>query len=37
MQIAVVARLSGIVAAAAGDPEALDRVWVQLTEAPEGG
>jgi phenylpyruvate tautomerase PptA (4-oxalocrotonate tautomerase family) len=36
-QIAVVARLTEIVAAAAGDPTLADRTWVLLTEAPEGG
>ena len=36
-QIAVVAKLTGLVAAAAGDPSLTDRTWVLLTEAPEGG
>ena len=36
-QIAVVSRLTGIVADAAGDPSLADRTWVQLTEAPDGG
>jgi phenylpyruvate tautomerase PptA (4-oxalocrotonate tautomerase family) len=36
-QLAVVSRLTGIVAAAAGDPTLADRTWVLLTEAPEGG
>ena len=36
-QIAVVRRLTDIVAAAAGDPTLADRTWVLLTEAPEGG
>src|SRR4051812_46228755 len=36
-QLAVVARLTGIVAAAAGDPPLAERTWVLLTEAPEGG
>jgi phenylpyruvate tautomerase PptA (4-oxalocrotonate tautomerase family) len=36
-QIAVVAQLSQLVAAAAGDPALADRTWVLLTEAPEGG
>jgi phenylpyruvate tautomerase PptA (4-oxalocrotonate tautomerase family) len=36
-QLAVVRRLTDIVAAAAGDPELVDRTWVLLTEAPEGG
>jgi phenylpyruvate tautomerase PptA (4-oxalocrotonate tautomerase family) len=36
-QLAVVAQLTEIVAAAAGDPSLPDRTWVLLTEAPEGG
>ena len=36
-QLAVVSRLTEIVAAAAGDPSLADRTWVLLTEAPEGG
>ena len=36
-QLAVVSRLTEIVAAAAGDPALADRTWVLLTEAPEGG
>ena len=36
-QLAVVSQLTGIVAAAAGDPALADRTWVLLTEAPEGG
>ena len=36
-QIAVVERLTGIVAGAAGDPPLSARTWVLLTEAPEGG
>ena len=36
-QQAVVARLTSIVATAAGDPGLADRTWVLLTEAPEGG
>jgi len=36
-QIAVVRRLTDIVAEAAGDPGLADRIWVLLTEAPEGG
>ena len=36
-QLAVVRRLTDIVAAAAGDPALADRTWVLLTEAPEGG
>ena len=36
-QLAVVSRLTEIVAAAAGDPTLAQRTWVLLTEAPEGG
>ncbi|MGX6600783.1 hypothetical protein ACWKSP_01400 [Micromonosporaceae bacterium Da 78-11] len=36
-QLAVVERLTGIVAAAAGDPTLTERTWVLLTEASEGG
>jgi phenylpyruvate tautomerase PptA (4-oxalocrotonate tautomerase family) len=36
-QLAVVSRLTTIVAEAAGDPSLTDRTWVLLTEAPEGG
>ena len=36
-QLAVVERLTGLVAAAAGDPGIADRTWVLLTEAAEGG
>jgi phenylpyruvate tautomerase PptA (4-oxalocrotonate tautomerase family) len=37
-QLQVVARLTEIVVAAAGgDPALTDKVWVLLTEAPEGG
>ena len=36
-QLAVVEQLTEIVAAAAGDPTLVDRTWVLLTEAPEGG
>ena len=36
-QVAVVARLTEIVSAAAGDPSLTERTWVLLTEAPEGG
>jgi phenylpyruvate tautomerase PptA (4-oxalocrotonate tautomerase family) len=36
-QLAVVRQLSGIIAKAAGDPTLVDRTWVLLTEAPEGG
>src|ERR1700722_18837505 len=36
-QLAVVSRLTEIIAAAAGGPTLADRTWVLLTEAPEGG
>jgi phenylpyruvate tautomerase PptA (4-oxalocrotonate tautomerase family) len=36
-QLAVVERLTAIVAAAAGDPGLTARTWVLLTEAPDGG
>jgi phenylpyruvate tautomerase PptA (4-oxalocrotonate tautomerase family) len=36
-QIALVARLTDLVAAAAEDPSLAERTWVLLTEAPEGG
>ncbi len=36
-QLAVVRQLTDIVAAAADDPTIVDRTWVLLTEAPEGG
>jgi phenylpyruvate tautomerase PptA (4-oxalocrotonate tautomerase family) len=36
-QLAVVSRLTSIVADAAGDPSVVDRTWVLLTEAPDGG
>lgn len=36
-QLAVVAKLTELIAAAAGDPTLADRTWVLLTEAPEGG
>ena len=36
-QLEVVARLTSIVADAAGDPSLADRTWVLLTEAAEGG
>ena len=36
-QLAVVERLSGIIAQAAADPSLIDRTWVLLTEAPDGG
>jgi hypothetical protein len=36
-QLAVVDRLSAIVAQAAADPSLVDRTWLLLTEAPDGG
>ena len=36
-QLAVVARLTELIAAAAGDPGLAERTWVLLTEAPDGG
>jgi phenylpyruvate tautomerase PptA (4-oxalocrotonate tautomerase family) len=36
-QIALVAKLTELVAAAADDPSLAERTWVLLTEAPEGG
>jgi len=36
-QLALVAQLTSIVSAAAGDPSLTDRTWVLLTEAPDGG
>jgi phenylpyruvate tautomerase PptA (4-oxalocrotonate tautomerase family) len=36
-QLAVVERLTGLVADAAGDPALRERTWVLLTEAPDGG
>jgi len=36
-QLAVVAELTRIVTAAAGDPTVKERIWVLLTEAPDGG
>ncbi|BCY11810.1 hypothetical protein [Actinoplanes sp. L3-i22] len=36
-QVAVVERLTAVVAAAAGDPSLAQRTWVLLTEAAEGG
>jgi phenylpyruvate tautomerase PptA (4-oxalocrotonate tautomerase family) len=36
-QLAVVSRLTALVADAAGDPSLADRTWVLLTEAPDGG
>lgn len=36
-QVAVVAQLTAAVAEAAGDPTLVERTWVMLTEAAEGG
>jgi len=36
-QLAVVRQFTDIIAAAAGDPTLVDRTWVLLTEAPDGG
>ena len=36
-QLAVVSRLTVLVAEAAGDPSLAERTWVLLTEAPDGG
>jgi phenylpyruvate tautomerase PptA (4-oxalocrotonate tautomerase family) len=36
-QIAVVSRLTALVAEAGGDPSLTDRTWVLLTDAPDGG
>ena len=36
-QLAVVARLTAIMANASGDPSLAQRTWVLLTEAPDGG
>jgi phenylpyruvate tautomerase PptA (4-oxalocrotonate tautomerase family) len=36
-QIAVVRKLTELIAAAADDPSLTERTWVLLTEAPEGG
>ena len=36
-QLAVVSRLTAIIAEAAGDPSLAERTWVLLTEAPDGG
>jgi phenylpyruvate tautomerase PptA (4-oxalocrotonate tautomerase family) len=36
-QLAVVARLTELIAEAAGDPALTERTWVLLTEAPDGG
>ena len=36
-QLAVVEQLSALVAEAASDPSLVERTWVLLTEAPDGG
>jgi phenylpyruvate tautomerase PptA (4-oxalocrotonate tautomerase family) len=36
-QMAAVEQLTDLVARAASDPTATDRIWVLLTEAPDGG
>ena len=36
-QLAVVARLTELIARAAGDPALTERTWVLLTESPDGG
>ena len=36
-QLAVVSRLTTLIADAAGDPTLAERTWVLLTEAPDGG
>ena len=36
-QLAVVAQVTALVAAAGGDQDLADRTWVLLTEAPDGG
>jgi phenylpyruvate tautomerase PptA (4-oxalocrotonate tautomerase family) len=36
-QLAVVSRLTALIAEGAGDPSLADRTWVLLTEAPDGG
>jgi phenylpyruvate tautomerase PptA (4-oxalocrotonate tautomerase family) len=36
-QLAVVAQFTALVAAAGGDQDLADRIWVLLTEAPDGG
>ncbi len=36
-QLAVVRRLTDVIANAAGDPGLKERTWVLLTEAPDGG
>ena len=36
-QLGVVKEMTDIVASAAGDPSLVERAWVLITEAPEGG
>jgi phenylpyruvate tautomerase PptA (4-oxalocrotonate tautomerase family) len=36
-QITLVSRLTALIAGAAGNPPPPERIWVLLTEAPEGG
>ncbi len=36
-QLAVVEQLTGVIAAAAGDPDLKERTWVLLTQAYDGG
>jgi phenylpyruvate tautomerase PptA (4-oxalocrotonate tautomerase family) len=36
-QLGVVRELTGIVAAAAGDPTLVERTWVLISESPDGG
>lgn len=36
-QLGVVKEMTEIIAAAAGDPGLVERTWVLITEAPEGG
>jgi phenylpyruvate tautomerase PptA (4-oxalocrotonate tautomerase family) len=36
-KLGVVREMTDIVAAAAGDPGLVERTWVQITEAPDGG
>jgi len=36
-QLGVVKEMTEIIAAAAGDPNLVERTWVLITEAPEGG
>jgi phenylpyruvate tautomerase PptA (4-oxalocrotonate tautomerase family) len=36
-QMAVVRQLTGLIAAASGDPSTAERTWVLVTEAVEGG